>query len=285
MYERYYQPMQYTRFVPVSYEAGPEATSVDIVIEDRVGAAQWADSLANDTPTVDVSYARSSFPIHHGKAGYEFSQQELRQSAFLRRPLPESRLKTAIEAYQRKLNSVGLLGDTAKNLTGLYNNANVTAAATTSGKAWVSTTTVAEILNDFNVALYNQWAASGYNVVADTLILPALAYQYINSTPASPTIPNITILKYMQENNLCVTERGKPFTIAPGFDLATAGSGGVTRAVLYDNSPMTVKFHVPMALQFLAPQLQDVMVKVPGEFRASGVVVMRPTNMRYIDGT
>jgi hypothetical protein len=288
MQARYYVPMQYKDFVPISTAAGPWADSITYYVYDKVGNAQFASTAANDIPYVDVAFAQKTFGIHSATVGYKYTQDELRKSAYLKRPLPELRQQVAIEASERLINTTMLLGNTNKNLTGLYNNATVTHAATPSTKKWDGTdgtpATVAQILSDFAFGLYSTWLASGFNVVANAVLIPPGAYQYLSVTPASPTIPTVTILQYLAMNNLYTQKTKQPLMIDAGFDLATAGASGVGRAVFYDKNPTTLIGHIPMPLQFLAPQYDGIDVKIPGEFKLSGVEVRRVTNMYYMDG-
>ncbi len=287
-YERYYRPTQADQLVPQDFSAGEAVTSIEYEIYDRVGNAQDADSAADDIPYVDVAMARKSFPVVHGFVGYQYTQQELRTSAIFRRPLPTARLATAMEAYQRKLNRVGLLGNTTKNMTGFLNNASVSHAVTPSTKKWDGTDatpiTAAQLFSDFGFGMLQVWTNSGFNVVPNVVTVPAGAYQYMATTPASATIPNVTILNWLLQNNLCNQKRGEQLTIMPVYDSDTAGASNTGRIVFYDKSDQTLVQHIPMALRFLAPQLEGVKVKVPGEFRYSGVEVRRITNMYYMDG-
>jgi hypothetical protein len=291
---RYYEPMQYTRLLPITGEAGPAATSIRYQIEDQVGQAKWADSQANDTGNADVSWSEKTFNIHGAEVGYMFTQQEIRTTALLKAPLSERRFQASVQAYQRFCNRVGLLGDTPKALTGLLNNAGVTSAVTPSTKNWTgaagiggsTAASVAEILTDFAFGMQKVYANSGFNVMPDTVGLPELAWQYLSVTPLNTAnSTNITILKFLQENNIYTASTNKPLTILPIFAAATAGASSTGRTTFYVNNEDTLVFHIPMPLAYLAPQLENTKVKVPGEFRLSGVEVKRVTNMYYMDGT
>jgi hypothetical protein len=287
LFERYYRPTQYDKFLAgcIDYSAGEHAQTIEYEIYDRVGNAQDTDSAADDMPTVDVGYARKSFPVVHATVEYQFTQQELRTTAFLRRPLPERRLAAAMEAYQRKLNAVGLKGNSVKNITGLFNNASVTAANRPSGQTWSSSNTTAGIVSDVGTGLYQTWLGSAFQTVADTLLVPPSAFQYISTTPFNTAnASNVTILQFLKQNNLCKDLTGRDLTIEPAYDADTAGSGSTGRAIFYKRDPQQLVMHIPMPLRFLAPQLEGVRVRVPGEFRYSGVEVRRPTGAYYMDG-
>lgn len=283
---RYYEPMQYDKALAgcIDYSAGEHATTIEYDVFDMVGNAQDADANSDDVPYTDVAYLHKTFGVGHGLVGYQFTQQELRTTAFLRKPLPELRMQTAVQAFQRKINASSLLGNTPKNFTGLLNNGNVTHATTPSGQNWHGGGTVANIFSDFAFGMYSVWTASGYNVVPDSVGLPPQAYEYMDTTPASSTIPDISILKWLREHNLYKSMTNKDIDIFPLYAAAGAGASATDRACFYVRNRDTLTFHIPMALKFLAPQLVGVKVKVPGEFRYSGVEVRRPTNLYYMDG-
>jgi len=241
--------------------------------------------MADDIPMADVAWARKSFPVLPGAAGYWFMNQELRLTAYLRRPLPERRMAAAVEMFQRKLNVTMLQGDSVKNVPGLFNNANIAHAVTPSGKTWVDTTnTPLAIIGDLNFGMYTVWAASGFNAIPERVLVPANAFQAIATTPMSATFPEKTILKFFLENNLCKQKLGKDVVVSPAYDLALAAVGGTTgRAMFYRKNNQDCVGHIPMPLRFGAPQLRGNKVIVPGEFRHTGTEYRRPTNAYYMD--
>lgn len=270
IYERKRQPMQYAQLVPVSTEAGEWATSIEYETYDYAGRGKKHSGKGGDIPRVDVAYNRKSLSVAHGAIGYDFSQQELRESAYLRRPLNERRAAVAMEAYERHINDVALNGESESGFSGLFNNGSVPQANVPNGAGgtatWASKTPT-EILKDVNDAIASVWTATAYNDVPNTVVIAPTQYAYISSTPVSPTFPDKTILKYLQENVLPKVERGIDVQFVPGYGLQTAGAGGTARFMVYVKDETRLKMHLPMPLRFLAPQLEGLNVTVPGEYR------------------
>lgn len=294
LYARSYQPMQYKDLIPQDYSAGEAADVIRYEIYDEVGLVDDIDPASDDIPTADVLYADKTFNVSHAAIGYEYTTQELRATAFLRRPLPERKLHAAQNAWERFLNDVGLSGRTKKNLTGLLNNASVTHATNPSAAAWASGgATAAQMVSDFNFGLNAVWVGSKFTVIPDTVGMPSFAWQYANSTPATGTAGSFerSVLSYMLENNLA-RQNGVNLNIVPIYRANTVANGGTgpgasaaSRMVFYRKTDQDLVQHVPLPLRFLAPQLRGLKVKIPGEGRYAGVEVRRPPSFYYMDGT
>lgn len=288
LFERYYQPMQNKDFVPQDYSAGEATEVIRWEIYDRVGKAKRINTAGDDIPTADAFYADGTQNVYTGGIGYEYTTQELRATAFLRRPISERRMAAAIEAYERHLSEVGLLGETVGSLTGFLNNANVTHAASPSGLAWSATSgiTPIQLLGDFNYGLYQVYANSSFTTIPDTVALPPAAWNYALSTPAAGTTGSffVSLLEFLKKNNFAKA-LGVDVDIRPCFDAVSAGvAGNNSRTVYYRKTDQDLVQHTPMPLRFLAPQLVNLKVKVPGEYRYAGVIVRRIPSFYYQDG-
>lgn len=287
IYEKGRQPMQYEQLVPISTEAGEYAQSVEYEIYDYSGRGKKTSGKGKDINRVDVAYGRKSFPIHYGNIGYDYTQEELRVSAFLRRPLSERRAAVAMEAYKRHMNTVALSGETESGLTGLYNNASVPTANVPNGAGasplWANKTP-AEILKDVNAAILAVWNATQYNTLPTTIVLPPTQFNLIATTALSSTYPNKTILEWLREKNLATVQYGRQIEFVPGYGLTGAGAGATDRMVVYTKDPEKLVMHTPLPLRFLAPQLIGLAVEVPGEYKYSGVEIRYPKSAYYADG-
>lgn len=283
VFERQYQPMQYEQLLPISYEAGEWADSVRYEIYDYAGRGKRTSGKGRDINLVDVAYADKSFAVVNGNIGYDYNTEELRRTAFLRRPISERKMAAAIDGFRRHMNDVGLYGESASGLTGLFNNANVPQGNAPVGAWTTGPKTPAQILNDINTLIQNVWSNTAYNDMITDIVLPPANYAYIASTPRSDNSDK-TILQYIKENNIAKVERGIDIRFTPGFGLDTAGAGGTKRMVGYVKSDLRLVMHVPLPLRFLAPQLIGLAVQVPGEYKYSGVEVRYPKSMYYMDG-
>lgn len=283
VFERQYTPMQYEQLLPISYEAGEFADSIRYEIYDYAGRGKRTSGKGRDINLVDVAYADKSFPVLNGDIGYDYTTEELRRTAFLRRPISERKLAAAIDGYRRHMNDVGLFGESSSGITGLFNNANVPQGNAPVGAWQTGPKTPAQILSDINTIILNVWANTAYNDQVTCICIAPGAYAYIASTPRSDNSDK-TILQYIKENNVAKVERGLDISFCPGFGLDTAGAGGTRRMMAYVKSDTRLVMHVPLALRFLAPQLVGLSVQVPGEYKYSGVEFRYPKSAYYMDG-
>ena len=287
-YARQYIPTQAQDLVPMDFRGGEHIDSVTYRISDASGIGRRKATGSGQVHTVDKAYALKTFPVVSGEAGYQYNTEELRKSAFLRVPLNEDRMVEAVEAYNRHINNVALFGE--GELTGLFNNASVSNTAVSGFTGtWSTAASVATILADINAAIIKVWTASGFNDFPTHLVCPPTAYGSLVSRQLPNT--NMNMLKFILENNICAQNQ-KPFTIVAGLGLDdyTAGSsttgsgGGKTRALYYVKNPLRVVMEIPLPQRFLAPQLVNFSVLVPGEYKYSGVEFRYVSSALYQDG-
>jgi hypothetical protein len=120
----------------IKSDNAPWAQSIVYEISDKAGKGRLLANGANDIPYADAAVARVEKGVRRGGIGYRYSTEDLRISGFLGRPLDAQKLRAAMNAFRSHMNDVALIGETASNFTGLFNNASVTAASRPSGAVW-----------------------------------------------------------------------------------------------------------------------------------------------------
>lgn len=282
-FERLYTPLQYRKFLPISSAAGEWATSIRYETEDWTGQGKRFSGMGEDIPYVDVGYGDVSYPVHGGAVGYRYTTEELRESSYLRKPLPTTRAQAALKAWDRHMNSVMLFGES--DLPGLYNNPVIPVGTVVNG-GWGTTTTDPKlIIKEMTSWLTQVWTATNFNDIPTDIVMAPTAYAYISQTPMSSIndTSNKSILTYFLESNLA-KDNGLTLTVSPGFGLDTLGVGATRRALIYLNTEERLIAHLPLPIRFLAPQLRGLKVEIPGEYKYSGVQVRYPKSALFIDG-
>lgn len=295
VYETRYPDWDFGRLVFVD-TTGPEwAPGVLTYTSDISGRANWQSGYAKDVPLADVSQSQSLRNFQLAAIGYQWNIEEVNSAIQVGSSLPDRRARAARLAYMRFMYDLTLKGSAEKGLGGLINYPGVTATTapadgTGSVTTWVDedgvgTKTPAQIVRDINLALQGVYLSTYEQEMADTILLPVEAYNYIASTPYSATTME-TILSFVQRTNIYTLTTGQPLTIRTVRELSTgdaAGTGG--RMVAYKNDGDFVKLHLPMPHRF-RPVYQDGPLNfvVPGIFRTGGLELLTNAGMRYIDG-
>lgn len=301
IYEARYPDWDFGRLIFVDTTGPAWSPGIMTYFSDMSGAANWQSGFAKDIPLADVSQSMELRGFHLAAIGYQWNIEEINTAIQIGASLPDRRARAARLAYQQFMYNVTLRGHGEKGLTGLINQTGVTivpapADGTGGVRFWVDasgvgTKTPALIVRDINLALQGVYLATNTIVLADTILLPVEAYNYIAGTPYSATTQE-TILSFVMRTNIYTITTGRPLTIRTVPELGTAGtnttnptSAGKGRMVAYRNDPNSVKLHLPMPHTFL-PVYQDGPLNwtVPGIFRTGGVEVMDKLAMRYMDG-
>lgn len=295
VYETRYPDWDFGRLVFVD-TTGPEwAPGILTYTSDISGRANWQSGYAKDVPLADVSQSQSLRNFQLAAIGYQWNIEEVNSAIQVGSSLPDRRARAARLAYMKFMYDLTLKGSAEKGLGGLINYSGVTATTapadgTGSVTTWVDedgvgTKTPAQIVRDINLALQGVYLSTYEQEMADTILLPVEAYNYIASTPYSATTME-TILSFVQRTNIYTLTTGQPLTIRTVRELSTgdaAGTGG--RMVAYKNDGDFVKLHLPMPHRFLPVyQSGPLQFEVPGIFRTGGLELLTNAGMRYIDG-
>lgn len=295
VYETRYPDWDFSRLVYVDTSGGPWDQGVITYSSDESGKAQFITGYAKDMPFADVSQSQELRRHQLLGIGYQYNIEEV--NAAIQLPtgsLPARRATAARKVYMKKMYDIVLTGASEKGWGGLINYGGVgstTAPADGTGSVtfWVDedgvgTKTPAQIVRDINIALQGIYLSTNTVEMADTLLLPVEAYNYLAQTPYSAVTMD-TILSFVQRTNIYTQTTGQPLTIRAVRELGTAGAGGTGRLVAYKNDAETVRLHLPMPHQFL-PVYQDGWANwvIPGIFRTGGIEVSNTAAFRYVDG-
>lgn len=294
VYETKYPDYDFSRLIYVD-TSGPEwAPGILTYTSDVTGQARWQSGYAKDVPLADVTQDMLPRSFSLAAIGYQFNIEEINTAIQVGGSLTDRRARAARKAYMKFMHDLTIKGDATKGLGGLinYTGVNVSTApndGTGSVTTWVDangvgTKTPAQIVRDINLMLGGIYTGTYETELADTLLLPFEAYNYIASTPYSATTTE-TILSFVQRTNLFTQQTGQTLTIRTVRELSTgnaAGTGG--RAVAYKNAGDYVKLLLPMPHRFLpVHQAGWGQWEVPGIFRTGGVELLSTAAVRYLD--
>jgi hypothetical protein len=251
----------------------------------------WSGKNTTAIAGIGVDISKTAQPLILWDMELKYSIPELESAIKVGRPIDQQKFEGLNLKHQMDIDIVVKAGDSTVGMTGMYGSAAVT--ATTASVGGLGTTTWAtktpfEILADVNAALNNAWAASGYAVIPDRVLIPPAQYGILTSQVVSTAGTN-SILKFLEENNIAA-QRGGQLKILPDKWAIGMGSGGtpgvlgtVDRMIVYSRDPMRVRY--PMTpLQKTALQYQGIYHVTTYYCRLGQVEMIYPETFAYIDG-
>jgi hypothetical protein len=252
------------------------------------GAAEFLAHKGFDMPYADVATSQFLQTNHFAGIGYEWSLGELQRASKAGRNLSNEKARSARQIAEMFCYRIAIRGAAEKGLTGIVNDPNVSAANVPADGAGGLTTfaskTPDQINRDINAILNAPYNATLETQRANMLVLPTSRLQYLSSTRIGADA-NMTILRFIRENNVYTLETGQPLNIRGSRELETAGAGGTARAMAYDNRREVVQFHLPGPHEFLpAFQKSSMTWEVAGIMNVGGVEIRRPKAFAYRDG-
>lgn len=273
--KKWYTPLRYKEILGdcIDYSAGPGAKAVDYLAVQGSGIGRRISPSATDVPLVEVAYEKHTIGVAPGGLGYSYTQEDLRTAAILKQALPSNQQEDVVEGYYKHMNNVALTGEAASNFTGLYNNASVTAATRLSGAAWGSATAdviVGDIIDAYAAFI----AAAKDNERPSKIVFPLTSFQLLYK-PRS-TNSDTTIKKFIEET--------LQVTCLSDTQLETLGGSASKRVVFVAPRKSNMVLHIPMSVEFLAPQLTGYRIIVPSFYKYGGFEIRRIVTVRYMDG-
>ena len=247
----------------------------------------WAGKDTNQITSNSLDIAKTAYPLHIWAQEVKYTVLELESAAKLGRPVDQQKFEFLQLKHQMDIDEQVYYGDATTGDKGLLNNALVTnhaivAVGASTHTPWVSKTP-AEILTDVNELITSVWSASAWAVMPNRLLLPPAVFGYI-STQTISTAGNVSILKYLEENNITVrANRGGGLQIFPckwliglaaGGTLGTPGTATASFDVMYCYTKEKQRVRYPMTMLQRTPIQYSGIWHMTTYFCRLGVVEM-----------
>lgn len=279
IYEAKYANINFAEMVPVKTDIPEWADSWDYISYDAVTLGKFIGSSADDLPSVALSANKSSVPIGYAGNSFDYSLDELRKTQQLRIPVDATKGRAAFRGSQEHSQRVAYFGDSARGMTGMFNNPNL---ALDNSTVWWPTATGQEIVDDLNSLLVEVWINSANTHLPNAIAIDSQRYATISSRRMD-TGTDTTILQFFMQNNLFTTTTGQPLRVFPRLQLLGAGVGGADRMMAYELNDDNLGMCNPIPWRALAPQMVGLNIKVPCEYKISGVEFRYPFSGAYRD--
>ena len=270
-----YEPNQVRMAFPVdnSFPAGARTATYHRILDHDDGRLGNIAEMGDDVLMVDIGAEEINYNIATYARGFRWSIDELEAAAFARVSLNTEKLSALNRAVERVFETVSLQGDSAKNIAGLYNDANITLTGPTTG-TW-STASWAEILADCKKLLDAVKVATGDNYTPNRLLIPASLWTYMT---LRRTNTDLNIMQALMNDypGLQIMEISK----ADLYDAAGTGP----RIMAFSYNPDLLKVAEPMRFSLEPPEKHGFNYRVVGRQKLAGAVIPVPLSAGYMDG-
>ena len=279
IYEAKYTAINFAEMIPVNTDVPEWADSWDYISYDAVTLGKFIGSSADDLPNVALSANKTSVPIGYAGNSFDYSLDELRKSQQLRIPIDVTKGRAAFRGSQEHSQRVAYFGDASRGMYGLFNNPNL--ALDNSTTDW-ATATGQEKVSDMNSLLIKVWIDSANTHLPNALAIDSERYAQISSQRMD-TGTDTTVLEFFKKNNLYTTTTGQELRIFPRLQLNKAGAGGKARMLAYELNDDNLGMCNPIPWRAIAPQMKNLSIVVPAEYKISGVEWRYPFSAAYRD--
>jgi hypothetical protein len=227
----------------------------------------WAGRSSTQVTGVSLDISKKTYPLIPWSTEIAFTVFELESAARVGRPVDEQKFKVVQTKHQMDVDQMVYYGDaqTQGTASGMLNNTLMTNInnlpnGVSGFSQWVNKSPD-EILADINAALTSVWAASAWAVTPKRILIPPNQFGYISTAKIS-TAGNMSILRYVEENNLLTgTGQGEleilplKWCIGTGVGGALGTTGTVDRMFVYTKNQDFVRY--PMTLMQRTPVQYD----------------------------
>jgi hypothetical protein len=252
----------------------------------------WIGKDSTQIGGVSVDTGKTPQPLTPWGLEVKYSLLELESAAKMGRPIDDQKIEGLKLKHQMDIDEQVYVGDASINVGGLVNASAVTNVSNlpngAAASALWSAKTPDEILADINAAITSGWAATGWSVMPDRILIPPTQFGYISTAKIS-SAGNISILKYLLENNVLKASGKGEIQILPVKWLQGAGAGGtigtigVDRMVVYTKKKNFVRYPMTM-LQRTPIQYDSIYHKTTYYCRLGVTEVVYPETIVYRDG-
>ena len=276
VFEVTYADIKYPTLLPVTSEAGPGAQTFTYRIMDSTGEFKLIADAADDLPRADISQIERTINIRSFGGSFGYTVQELRAAQMATIALEQRRATAVRRAYEEKVESVAMLGESSVGLVGFFNNPTVDVVA---ADTWFDTATAAEMLELLNYGVSAIINASKMKEQPDTILLAYEDYNKISTTRNSDS-SDVTVLEYFLRTNPYIRN------VEPINQLDAGNSVlNTNRLVVYKRDPEKVQLHIPQPLELFPPQQRGLEFIVPAHARVGGVALYYPKSVIYVQAS
>lgn len=245
----------------------------------------WVGKDASAIASMALDIGKTNNPLTLWAMQLGWTIPELESAARVGRPIDVQKYSGMVMKHNMDVDEQVYVGDTELGHYGLLNSSQITPSNVANGASssplWANKTPD-EILKDVNDLLAATWAASGYAVVPNKLLIAPSKFAYIVGQKVSSAADK-SILQYLRENSLTMAMTGQPLDIQPVKWAIGRGASSTDRMVAYTKREDFVRF--PMVPLQRTPLEHRDLRQLTTYFGRLGVVeFVYPETVGYRDG-
>lgn len=240
---------------------------------DDTGRAAVGSTMQTAIPRIDVVQTKESQNTAIITASYGWDVMEMERASANGIGLSPLKQRAAVDAINREIDEIALMGNSELGYTGLLNSASVTEAATPPGGAWSGLTNqeLVDSLLSIELAVYN--GSKGLRPPSHMAVGPT-GFARLHATYSAQN--GSTVLDEFLKASVWVKN------IFQVYEAETAGVGGTPSLTCYAKDPSVVNFKVGTLARPLAPQAKGFLFEVPIYAVVGGIEFARPAcALRY----
>ena len=245
----------------------------------------WIGKTTNAIAGIALDIGKTTSPLFLWGLEISYTIPELLSAQQAGRPVDAQKYAGMQLKHNMDVDEMVYIGDDTLGKYGLLNSTSVTSASVANGglgTATWATKTPDEILTDVNTLLTASWAASGYAIVPQKLLLPPVQYAYIVSQKVS-LAGNVSIIEFLKINSLTNARNGRPLDIQPVKWLTGRGTASADRMCCYTQDKTRVRFPL-VPLQRTPLEYRSIFHLTTYFGRLGCVEFVYPETVRYADG-
>lgn len=273
-YDILYPELKWSKLIPVDTSVPAGAETIAYEQWDESGEAKIIANGADDLPLADAAKGKFSNRTVVVGAAYKVTQEDLLRSQMAGVNIENRRQRAAINSIGRLLDKIAALGDSASGIKGLLTHDQVPVIAATG--AW-SGLTATQLVAELHRLEDTVWSTTYELMQPDTLILPTAQMQLIRRTYMAVDNTQTVMQRFLQ--NAAFIKN-----IESWHRAATAGVGGVARAMAYKRDPAMLQMAFPVPLRQLPAQPRNLALLTPMFSKIGGLEFYYPKSALYMDG-
>lgn len=247
---------------------------------DQLGAFTQIANGANDLTNIDVSQGETLNKFIPYGAKISYTVFDLARAAFSGIPLDTKKQQAARMSWERQLDGIAAIGDSAAGIYGISNHPNIQSISTNNAGTWATKAAAGnmlQIVDDVNKLCKSVISTTDGNVEPDTLIMGVAHHALIATTPLSlANASNVTVLDFILRSNPWIKR------VIPWQRLETAGGSGLPRVIAFSTRTDVCEFMIN-DLSLLAPEVRGMNLEIAMYGRSAGVVASQPKGIAYMD--